>query len=300
MRVGRHTIEVSHQDKILFPDDGITKGEVIEYYRKIADVMLPHMQGRPVVMQRFPDGIAQDGFYHKEEPEYFPGWIETMTVEKEGGEVTHVVCNDAATLVYLANQACLTPHTWLSRTDAPRRPDQLILDLDPPEDDFGAARFAARAVRDLLDELGLRSFVKTSGSRGLHVLVPLDRSGDFDAVRSFAHGVASLLAARHPERLTTEPRKSDRRGRLYLDVGRNAYAQTAAPPYALRARPGAPVAAPLEWEELGRGDLSSRSYTLKNIFARLGQKADPWKEIARHAQSLERARRRLVNRVGDG
>lgn len=293
LRFGPYTVEVTSRDKVLFPDAGVTKGEMIDYYREVADRMVPYLEERPLVMQRFPDGIDGEGFYQKNAPDHFPDWIETVTVEKEGGTVDHVVCGNAATLAYLANQGVITPHVWLSRIDRLDCPDRMIFDLDPPDDDFEIVREAARALRDLLDELGLAAWPMTTGGRGLHLVVPLDRSEPFDPVRDFAHRVADRLAERHPERFTTATRKNKRRGRLFLDYLRNAYAQTGVPPYAVRPRPGAPVAAPLEWDEVDDPDLRGNSYTIENVRQRIARKDDPWKGLMRHARSLEKPRRGL-------
>lgn len=292
IRVGRRVVSVSSLDKVLFPDTGVTKGDLIEHYRLVARRMVPHVKGRPVSMQRFPDGIAGEGFYQKDAPDYFPDWIRRATVEKKGGTVEHAVVDDAASLVYLANQNCITPHVWLSRADRLRHPDRLIFDLDPPGEDFEAVRFAAVALRDLLGELGLVPFPMTTGGRGIHVLVPLDRKAGFDAVRDFARDAAGLLADRHSDRLTTEVRKNERRGRLFLDVMRNAYAQTAVPPYAVRARPGAPVAIPIAWRELADPELSGGRWNTRNAATRL-RKKDPWEGLTRRARSLSGPRRKL-------
>lgn len=295
LELGGHVIELSNLDKVLYPDAGYTKGEVVDYYRRMADRMVPHARERPVSMQRFPDGIDGEGFYQKQVPEYFPDWIETVRVEKEEGENRQLMIQDAATLVYLAQQACLTPHLWLSRRDRLNHPDRMIFDLDPPDDGkagFDGVREAARHLRDLLVEVELPSFVATTGSSGLHVYVPLDRSADFDAVRAVARGVAEAVAARHPGALTTAVRKANREGRVFLDYLRNARAQTAVAPYALRALPGAPVCTPLDWDELGEVE-DARAWTLENIFRRLGQKEDPFRGMAGAAVSLEGVSRRL-------
>lgn len=294
-------MSTSRASKIMFPaQDGggaITKGDVVGYYRRIAEVMLPHVRGRIVSMHRWPDGIGGKDFYQKDVPDYFPDWIDTVEVEKEGGSLRQVVIEEADTLVYLADQACLTPHVWLSREGPRRHPDRMVFDFDPPADDWQSAfhgvRRAARRLRRVLKEVGLTPFVMTSGSKGLHVHVPLDRSADFDASRAFARRVAELLAGRYPERLTTEQRKAKREGRIFIDTLRNAYAQTAVAPYALRARPGAPVATPLDWDELGRSGMGPRRYTLKNIFRRLGQRGDPWTGMGRHAAAVGAATERL-------
>lgn len=293
MRIGAFTVVLSKQDKVLFPEAGLTKGDLIAYYRRIAGRMLPYLQARPLTLHRFPDGIQQEGFIQQQAPDYFPAWIERATVEKDGGAITHAVCNNEATLVYLANQGVITPHVWLSRTDAPHHPDRMIFDLDPPEGDFTPVRRAALAVRALLDELGLPAFVMTTGSSGLHVVTPLDRSAGFETVRAFARIAAEVVAHRYPEVLTTEQRKEKRRGRVYLDILRNAYGQTAVPPFAVRPRPGAPVATPLDWEELSKPDLHPQRYTMRNIFRRLGQKGVPWEGFDRHAPALTGPHRRL-------
>jgi bifunctional non-homologous end joining protein LigD len=292
-RYGRHSVETSNEDKVLFPDAGLTKGDLIDHYERAWEWMRPFLRDRPLVMQRFPDGIDEEGFYQKQVGEHFPDWIDTVRVAKEGGEQELVVCRRKATLAYLANQACITPHLWLSRTDRLDHPDQLVVDLDPPGRDFEPVRRTALRCRDLLEELGLVPFVKTTGSKGLHVVVPLDRSEDFDSVRAFARAAMTLLAARHPDELTLEQRRNKRRGRLYLDVGRNAYAQTAVAPYAVRALPGAPVATPLDWDELGRRDLDARSYTVANLARRTSRRRDPWSGLRRRARSLGAPRRRL-------
>ena len=289
-------VEVSSPDKVLFPKDGITKADLADYYARVAGTMLPHLKGRPISMLRYPDGIDGESFFQKDVPDYFPAWIRRAKVEKEGGTLEMMIAEEPAALVYLAGQACITPHVWLSRIDRPQRPDRLIFDFDPPGDDFGPVREAARRMRDLLEELGLAPFVMTTGSRGLHVTVPLDRSADFDQVRAFARDCAELLVARRPDHLTVEHRKAKRGRRVYVDTGRNAYAQTGVAPYAVRALPGAPVATPLDWSELGRA--TPRSTTLANLFRRLGRKDDPWAGIDRRAQPLSKAAKRLERMRG--
>jgi bifunctional non-homologous end joining protein LigD len=294
MRIGPHTIETHNLDKVFFPYAGLTKGDLIDYYRRIAGRLLPHVRDRAVSMQRFPDGIHGEGFYHKETPGYFPDWISRRKLpNRDGGDTTYVVIDQAATRVYLADQGTITPHVWLSRIDRPEHPDRLIFDLDPPGDDFEPVRRAAREIRQALADVGVPCFVMTTGSRGLHVVVPLDRSADFEASRAFAHAIADLAAARNPQELTTEQRKDKRLGRIFLDVMRNAYGQTGVPPYAVRPRPGAPIATPLEWDELGDGDLRPDGYTIENIFHRLAQKNDPWRGMGRHARSLREPAEKL-------
>lgn len=302
--VDGRTIEITHPDKLFYPDAGIPKHLVVEYYQRVAEYLLPHVRHRPISMQRFPDGLGSSGFYQKEIPDHFPDWIGRIEVpKKEGGSLVQVTIDSAATLVYLVNHGCLTPHVWLSRkepTDDVQRldfPDRMIFDLDPPGDsaqDFDEVRFTARELVEILQELDLQPFAMTTGSRGLHLAVSLDRSEPFDEVRAFARKVSELLAGRHPDRLTTETRKDKRHGRLFLDYLRNGYGQTTVAPYALRPRPGAPVAAPLSLHELDRGDLSPCSYRMSNVFRRLAQKKDPWKDIGAAACGLEKARKGLA------
>jgi bifunctional non-homologous end joining protein LigD len=269
-------VEVSRPAKILFPDDGITKLDLAEYYAAVGSVMLPHIRGRPVAMERYPDGLRGGRFFQKEVARSIPGWVGTADVRKERGRLTQVVCDDVATLVYLADQACITPHVWLSRADRPDHPDQLIFDLDPPEGGFSEARRTAIVLRDLLAELKLPCVPKTTGGKGVHVMVPLNRGADFAVVREFARAVAGLLVARFPGRLTTEQRKDKRRGRLFVDVMRNAYAQHAAAPYAVRARPGAPVATPLHWSEVEDARLRPERFSMRAVRRRLERDGDPW------------------------
>jgi bifunctional non-homologous end joining protein LigD len=293
IRIDGHDIEIGHPDKLLFRSPDITKLALAEYYRRISDVALRHYRDRALSMHRYPDGIDDEGFFQKNIGDHFPDWIERKTLSKKDGKVTYVVANNAATLVYLADQACITPHLALSRIDRPDHPDRMIFDLDPSDDDFDKIRKTARHLEKFLNELKLTSFVQTSGSRGLHVVVPLDRSEDFDRVREFSHRVCRKLAKKYPELMTVEQRKDKRGKRVFLDDLRNAYGQTSVAPYAVRARPGAPVATPLHWDEVAHAELHPQRYTIANIFHRMGQIDDPWADIARHAQGLDGARSRL-------
>jgi bifunctional non-homologous end joining protein LigD len=299
VKVDGHELELSSLGKVLFPADGITKGDLIDYYGRIARLMLPHIKDHPVTLQQFPAGIGEKGFYHKQIPDYFPDWIERASVEVlETGEIQpEPIANDAATLVYLANQNTITLHMWLSRADRLYYPDRMIFDLDPPGE-FEVARSTAFLVKDLLEEVGLAPFVMTTGSRGLHVVTPLDRSAHFDETRDFAKDLAQLLADRHPDTLTIEMRKAEREGRLFLDYVRNGYAATGVAPYSLRPRPGAPVATPLTWDELRDPDLRASSYTLRNIWDRLDTFTDPWRGMMRNARGLKEPRRKLDKLTG--
>lgn len=286
VRIDGKNIEVSSRDKLMFPNAGITKGELVDYYRRIAAVMLPHLRDRPISLQRFPDGIEEEGFFQKNMPDYFPGWFHSARLSKEDGTVRYPLVGDAASLVYLANQGTITLHAALAKTGTPHHPDRLVFDLDPSGDTFQPVQGAARILRKALEELDLPAYVQTTGSRGLHVVVPLQGKQDFDQARAFALGLAGDLAQRHADQLTVEHRKKKRGDRVFVDCMRNAYGQTAVAPYSLRARPGAPCATPLSWAEALAGDMKPDRYGLKNIFRRLGRKEDPWKGMGRHAVVL--------------
>ncbi|MFF5496565.1 non-homologous end-joining DNA ligase [Streptomyces aquilus] len=297
VRAGRRTVEVHRPGKVLFPGSGetkeYTKGDLVEYYRAVAPFMLPHLRGRPLMLERHPDGLDGPGFMQKNTPENYPEWITRVEVAKEGGTVHHTVCDDSATLVYLADQAGLTLHRWLSRVGRLERPDRMVFDLDPSGEgeDFAPVRTAALLLAELLDELKLPSALMTTGSRGLHVVVPVDGHADFDEVRDFAKDVADLLVAGHPDRFTTAARKKDRGDRLYLDVQRNGYAQTAVVPYTVRARPGAPVATPLSWSQLDDPGLDARRWTIADAVDQA--RSNPWADVTSRGRALGPARRRL-------
>ncbi|NUR67040.1 MAG: ATP-dependent DNA ligase [Streptomyces sp.] len=297
MRAGRRTVEVHRPDKVLFPGGGetkeYTKGDLADYYRAVAPFMLPHLRGRPLMLERHPDGVDGPRFMQKNTPESYPDWITRVEVPKEGGTVCHTVCDDSATLLHLADQACLTLHRWLSRVGRLERPDRMVFDLDPSDegDDFAPVRSAAELLGELLDELRLPSALMTTGSRGLHVVVPVNGHDDFDEVRAFAKDVADLLVAGHPDRFTTAARKKDRGDRLYLDIQRNAYAQTAVAPYTVRARPGAPVATPMSWSQLDDPGLDARRWTIEDAVDQA--RTNPWAGVMGRGRALGPARRRL-------
>jgi bifunctional non-homologous end joining protein LigD len=296
LRVGRQTVPLSNTGKVLFPADGITKGDLIRYYQEIAGVMLPYLRDRPLSLARYPEGITGERIFQKNAGRHFPDWIPRAEVDKAGGELCQVLAEKPADLVYLANQASIELHALLSRTGALHQPDQLIFDLDPPGDDrFADVRTVALRLRAILaDDLGLTSYVKTTGSRGLHVEVMLNAQEDFDTVREFARQVATVLTAAEPDLVTVEPRKAARGDRIYADIMRNGYAQTAVAPYSVRAHPGAPVAVPLHWDEVTDPRLSPRGVTIRTIADRLDQLAstgDPWAGMARHRYGLARPRR---------
>jgi len=279
IKASGRVVEISNPDKVLFPDDGLTKFDLARYADRIAPTALPHYRDRPLTMQRFPDGIDAGGFFQKNVPDHFPDWIERVELPKEGGTVTHAVITEAAALVYLADQGCITPHLALARSDSPRHPDRLIFDLDPSDDEFGKVQEVAHALKHALDDRDLPSFVTTTGSRGLHIVLSLDASVEVDALRPFARSLAREVTEANPSLATVEQRKDTRGDRVLIDTFRTAYGQTAVAPYGVRARPGAPVATPLRWDEVFASDLTADRYTITSIFRRLGQMADPWAEL---------------------
>jgi bifunctional non-homologous end joining protein LigD len=286
MRAGRRDVEITHPGKVLFPDDGITKADLAAYYRDAAPAMVPLVRDRPVSLQRFNAGIGREGFFQKNVAKGVPPWVKRVEVGKKGGSLWHVLANDAATLVWLANQNAITPHVWLSRADRPERPDRMIFDLDPAADgDFALVRRTARELGEVLREAGVQPFAMTTGSKGIHVVVALRRRYGFDRVREAAVAVAEQVLERHPRELTMEFYKRKRDGRLFLDVNRNGYAATAVSPYAVRARPGAPVATPLHWDELSDRRLSAQGWNVRTV---LDRDPEVWKGVRRAAGALPR------------
>ena len=277
---------ITHPEKVLFPDDGITKGELAAYYEAIAPVMLPHIRGRPVTMERFHRGIGEKGFFQKNVVKGFPEWLERVEVGKNKGTVHHPVVRDTRGLVWLANQNSITPHVWTSRVPHVEKPDICIIDLDPADDDGSRLRAAAIFVRDVLAERGLSSWVKTSGSKGFHIAVPLDGKAEYGAVARFAQGLGALVVQRDPNNFTQEFHKVDRGGRILVDTGRNEYSATFAAAYAVRPRAGAPVSAPCTWREVEDGSVGPRSLTLRNMVARVAELGDVWADLLECGQSL--------------
>jgi bifunctional non-homologous end joining protein LigD len=288
MTFGRYVVEISNPDRILFPDDGVTKGDVLKFYEAIGPTLLRHVRGRPVSMHRYPSGIESAGFYQKQAGEYFPNWFKTVRIEKEDGFVDHPLLTNVAGIVYLAQLGSITPHVWLSRDDDVHRPDQVVFDLDPSDDatDFEPVRRAALILREVLEREGMQPFVMVTGSSGVHVRTPIRRGPDFDVVKQWARDVAGMAVEAAPELLTVEVRKNKREGRIFVDILRNAYAQTAVPPYALRARPGAPVSMPVTWEELASTVTSARYFDIHTALDRISDIGDIWKSMYRHSRTL--------------
>jgi bifunctional non-homologous end joining protein LigD len=287
----RHSITLTHEDKVLFPKVGLTKRDLIEYYRYISPVILPYLYNRPLSLYRFVSGLGSKGFFQKDTPAYFPSWIRRVPIEKSDGTTTnYVLANNAATLIYLANQDTIEFHPSLSRIDKLHYPDRMIFDLDPAgKSVFALVVWTAWLIKDVLDTLKLPSFVMTTGSRGLHVLVPLKRRHTFDQVREFAKKIAGHLVVQHPTKLTNEMRIANRGNRIFIDAFRNGLKQTAIVPYCVRARPYASVAMPLHWHELEDKKLTSDYYTIQTAPKRIDKLGDIWADIQKEAVSLSYA-----------
>jgi bifunctional non-homologous end joining protein LigD len=288
---------ITHPEKVLFPDDGITKGDLAAYYEAMAPLILPHVRGRPLTMERYPAGIGEKGFWQKDVSKGFPTWLQRVDVPKKDGVVHYPVITDARSLLWIANQNTVTHHVWISRVPHLHRPDLCVFDLDPSEDDVAAVRAAAIGLRDLLEELTLPSWVKTTGSKGFHIVVPIDGATDTEVVARFANAVGALLVSLAPDRLTQEFSKADRRGRIYVDTGRNGYGATFAAAYTVRAKRGAPVSAPCTWREIERGDVHPGTFTLRNMPNRIAKVGDVWADMRRRRRSLKRPMEKLQRLV---
>ena len=277
---------ITHPEKVMFPESGITKGELAAYYELVAPLMLPHLAGRPVTLERFHRGIREKGFFQKNVSKGAPDWLERVAVPKSDGVVNYAVVTDARGIMWLANQNCITPHVWTSRVPSLFHPDVCVFDLDPLQDDAAVLRAATLLVRDLLAELGMTSWVKTSGSKGFHVVVPLDRTADCGQVARFAHAVARAAVQRDPAHLTLEFYKADRGGRILLDTGRNEFGATYAATYAVRPKPNAPVSAPCTWEEVENGEAGPQTFTLRTMAARIDVHGDVWGALLQRPHTL--------------
>ncbi|MBV8599143.1 MAG: DNA ligase D [Actinobacteria bacterium] len=300
VRKGKRTLELSNLDKVYFPDDGVTKGDLIEYYRAIAPVLIPHIKDRPFTMRRYPDGVDGKAFFQKDAPAHMPEWIPTYralvsTRQRPAQKkwVSFPLVNDELALQWMVNMGCIDMNTWYSRIDKPDRPDFVLFDLDPtPEVPWPQTFEVARLLRDLLDGIGLKSFPKTSGGKGFHVLVPLDRRSTYEDARAFAELVAGVIASSRPKLATTEWTKARRRGVL-IDANQNGEGKTIASVYSVRPRPGAPVSTPLEWDEVDDG-LDPRSFTMPVVLERVAQRGDLYAPLLRTRQSLSKALAQLA------
>ena len=280
------TTRPSNLEKIYWPDAGITKGEFLAYLAAVAHALVPALRDRPLTLKRYPDGIEAFSFYQKNTPNHAPPWVKRIRIRAESAkrDVDYTVCNSKRTLLWLGNQAAIEFHPWPARIDRLDAPDLMIFDFDPPEGAFDAAIEAAFAMRDALNEVGLRGAAKTSGSKGVHVYVPVRRRYGFGVVARAAELLGERLTARHPRLATMEFAKAGREGRVFVDVRRNAPAQHTVAPYSPRARPSATVSFPVPWDDLG--NVSAEEFTIRSVPELLQGGRDPWKELLPDPQSL--------------
>jgi bifunctional non-homologous end joining protein LigD len=290
-RFGDVTVACTNVDRVVFPEAGITKGDILSYYRDVASSMVPELARRPLTLERFTKGIAGGGFFQKHWQKHFPSWIDRVEVRGKT-RVVYPICNDAASLVYFANQGAIALHVTTARADALDDPDLIVFDLDPPDDGFELARRVAHLLHDRLSALSLPCFVKTSGSKGLHVVCPIAPTPYADVSR-LCGAITKQLLDRHPDLITIEFYKKDRGGRLFLDTMRNGFGATVVAPYSLRGRPHAPVSCPIPWSELDDPALTASSLTLRTVLDRLDAWGDPWHELRATVGSVAAALARL-------
>ena len=298
VRRGRRVVRLSSPERVLFPDDGVTKGDLFEYYREIAPTIVPHLRERPFTMKRWREGIVGPAFFQKQAPKGMPSWLKTRrfrTWPREGGSrlVDFPLVDDELALLWMVQMHCIDMNAWYSRVDKPHRPDFVLFDLDPPDSQNGFAQAirVAHLVREALDELELRSYVKTSGADGIHVLVPITRRASFDQTYEFAELLSRKLEAEHPGLVTTEWLKKKRQGVL-VDHRQNGHGKTIASVYSVRPKPGAPVSTPLRWEELTER-VQPRDFGRREALERVAKHGDLFEPVLRGGQALGPALRKL-------
>jgi bifunctional non-homologous end joining protein LigD len=292
IRRGARTVRLSNLDKLYWPEDGITKGDLLRYYRDVAPTLLPHIRNRPFTMKRYPDGWAGRPFFRRDATNYAPPWMKRASVEVWPQGPAHPsrmievpAVNDELALLWMVNTGCIECHTWYSRLDRLDRPDWVVFDLDPPDDaGFAVTVDVGRLVKKALDALGLASFPKTSGAHGLHVLVPIERRYTYDDARRFAAAVADRVAEEHPDLATTEWSKAKRRGVL-IDARQNAQGKSIASVYSVRPMPGAPVSTPLRWREVNE-KLDPSAFTIDTARARIRRHGDLYEGVLKTKQRL--------------
>jgi bifunctional non-homologous end joining protein LigD len=285
---------VSNLDKLFWPDEGITKGDLLDYYEAVAPVLVPHLRGRPFTMRRYPDGAYGKAFFQKDAPKHMPSWIKTFTAPvSRDRAVRFPVVDDDLALLWMVNMGCIDMNAWYSRVDKPDRPDFVLFDLDPtPEVPWAQTMEIALVLHELLETLGLQSFPKTSGGKGFHILVPLDRRSTYADSRHFAEIVAGAIVRTYPKVATTEWSKARRRGVL-IDANQNGEGKTIASVYSVRPHPGAPVSTPLRWEEVGE-KLDPRGFTMDAVLARVREQGDLYADVLTIRQSLSKALKRFA------
>jgi bifunctional non-homologous end joining protein LigD len=293
------TVELSSADRVLFPDDGITKGDLFAYYEQVAPVLVPHLRDRPFTLKRYPHGITGDVYFQKQVPRGAPAWIPTrqFTTHPRGGgsrQVDFALINSREALLWMVQMNCVDMNAWYSRVDKPHRPDYVVFDLDPPDEPrgFEQAIEVAHLIGGLLDEVGLPGYVKTSGADGIHVLAPVARRATFEQTYAFAEAASRLLEARHPGLVTTEWLKKKRAGVL-VDHRQNGSGKTIASVYSVRPKPGAPVSTPLRWEEL-TSEVRPRDFTMGVALDRVRVHGDLFAPVLEDPRPLGVAAKRLA------
>ena len=301
VRIDGHAITLTSEEEILFPKAGFTKGDLIEYYTQVAPYILPYLKNRPVTLHRFPEGVGKDGFYQKQISSYFPSWIKrTLIKNRTEGATQYVVCNDVASLIYLTNQRTITYHPWLSTISKKNYPDRMIFDLDPsPGVSFASIRFLAEKMKEFLNSLGFPTYAMLTGSRGVHVVVPLKPTHTYERVHACAHDIAEYMSMVYPEKATIQVRKNKRGKRIFVDYLRNTYGATAVAPYSVRANEKAGVATPVHWEELFKSTSNPQQYTMKNILKRLSHVKDPWQDMQKSAVTITQAHKKVRELLED-
>jgi bifunctional non-homologous end joining protein LigD len=281
-------VELSRLDKVFWPEEGLTKGDLIAYLDAVAPAMLRYLRGRPLTVKRYPDGVAGQAFYQKNTPRYAPAFVDRISLRADTADrdVDYTLANDRRTLVWLGNQAVVEFHPFLSRVDALDRPEMLLFDIDPPEGRFDLAARTAVLTREVLTGHGLRAAVKTSGAKGVHVVVPLVRRYGYAEAARAAYRLAEEAAAREPSEVTVEFLKAQRGGRVFLDWTRIGLGKHVVAPYSPRARPGAPVSFPVPWERLERGRADPLEHTIVTVPRAMDRSADPWGAALPAKQSL--------------
>jgi bifunctional non-homologous end joining protein LigD len=292
------TVKLTSGDRVLFPEDGITKGDLFTYYDEIASAILPHLRDRPFTFKRYPHGITEDVYFQKQVPKGAPSWAQTreFTTHPRGGgsrQVDFLLVNSRDALLWTVQMNCIDMNAWYSRADKPQRPDYVVFDLDPPDepDGFAQAIEVAQLIRGLLDELGLPGYVKTSGADGIHVLAPITRRSTYEETYAFAEAASRLLEARHPGLVTTEWLKKKRAGVL-VDHRQNGAGKTIASAYSVRPKPGAPVSTPLRWEEL-TPEVRPRDFTMAVALERVDSQGDLFAPVLEAPRPLRAAATRL-------
>lgn len=279
-------IKLTHLDKILYPEKKVTKGEVIAYHKQFSDLMLPHVRDRLLVMNRFPNGIHGEHFFEKNAPQETPDWIKTRPVKSEDGKVTnYIVCDDKETLVWVANLASLELNSWLSKIDELKKPDLLVFDMDPYKVGFEKVLEVAHIIYKLLENLNLKCFTKTSGKRGVHIMLPIASIYTFDQTKDFVLKISQELKSKYPKLITLEHNKAKRNG-VYIDYLQNVYAKTMVAPYSLRPTKDATISAPIDYDEVREGTIRPEEFNIKTIAKRIAKKGDLFKDIYKYKQKL--------------